>query len=378
MRSNLTPEEEAAELEWAREWVPATDVPALVNPFARFAESVPQDAPPIRWPLRLPGSHEPPDLDELLAIEEPEHDFIVPGLLERGDRVVLTGGEGRGKSTLKRQIAVMVASGIHPFTLDAIPPIRVLLADFENGRRHVKRKLRPLREEAGDRYQPGNLRVHVAPGGIDLLRKPEQDEFDAMVRDTAPDAIFAGPLYKMAGGDPTREDDARKLAGFLDGLRDRYGCALFLEAHSPYASNGRKREVRPYGASLWSRWPEFGIHLDVTGKLEHWRGPRDERDWPACLRKSTPWPWMPAPDLPASSDATWKPTVLMARASARLYELDGRGDHPSKDALAKATTGKREYKLKAIETLIDEGYADLDPSGKRLIHVKLYTEDGSS
>lgn len=37
-------------------------------------------------------------LDEFLAVEEDEYDWVIPGLLERADRLILTGGEGLGKA----------------------------------------------------------------------------------------------------------------------------------------------------------------------------------------------------------------------------------------------------------------------------------------
>lgn len=39
-----------------------------------------------------------PTLAEFLAGDDPEHDWVIPGLLERGDRLVLTGVEGGGKA----------------------------------------------------------------------------------------------------------------------------------------------------------------------------------------------------------------------------------------------------------------------------------------
>ncbi len=66
---------------------------------------------------------------------------------------------------------------------------------------------------------------------------------------------------------------------------------VMIEAHSPHASNGGKRPIRPYGASLWLRWPEFGIYLSPEGQLQHWRGQRDERDWPAALKRGGLLPW---------------------------------------------------------------------------------------
>jgi hypothetical protein len=313
------------------------------------------------------------ELDEFLDEDEPEHDWIAPGLLERGDRVILTAREGDGKSTLLRQIAVQFASGLHPFTLADIAPVRVLLIDCENSRRHIRRKLRPLRDEAGDRYQPGNLRVTVAPAGLDLLRADDQARLRAIVTDAAPDVVLLGPVYKLAGGDPTREEVARVVAAELDALRDEHHVALLIEAHTPYTNSGGRRETRPYGASLWSRWPEFGLFLDRSGKLENWRGPRDEREWPTRLRRAEPWPWAATDDT--TKDAEWRPTALMARASARLAALNAAGEYPTRNALAQETSGKRAYVFTAIGHLVDDGYADLDDTGKRLIHVRLYVEE---
>ena len=112
----------------------------------------------------------------------------------------------------------------------------------------------------------------------------------------APDLVIIGPIYKMATADPTEEAPARTVIACLDHLRELYGCALLIEAHSPHASNGGARPMRPYGASIWMRWPEFGLHITDTGQLKHWRGDRDERQWPSVLQRGGSWPWTVAPD----------------------------------------------------------------------------------
>jgi hypothetical protein len=33
------------------------------------------------------------------------------------------------------------------------------------------------------------------------------------------------------------------------------------------------------------------LHLSANGTLEHWRGDRDTRDWPAALQRGGAWPW---------------------------------------------------------------------------------------
>jgi hypothetical protein len=276
------------------------DIPGYA---ALTALPAPNEPAPPEWHAHEgivdPHVLQAPDLDDFLASTDPDYEWIVPGLLEARDRVILTGIEGHGKSTLLRQFGVQVASGIHPFTLEPIEPKRVLLLDCENSARQLRRHLGPLRERAAAAYQAGHLRIRVAPNGIDLLLEKHCQHLAELVRANRPEVLIIGPIYKLASGDPVKEEPARAVATILDFLRSEHDLALLIEAHSPYGANGSARPQRPYGASLWSRWPEFGIYLAPDGKIGHWRGDREERAWPDKLARGGDenWPWIAAPDV---------------------------------------------------------------------------------
>ncbi|QQM42823.1 AAA family ATPase [Streptomyces liliifuscus] len=275
------------------------------------------------------------ELSEFLDQVPPEPDWLVPGLLERQDRMILTGAEGKGKSTLLRQMGVQLASGIHPFGGPEFPPLRVLLFDLENTKRQIHRKIHPLYLAADSRYK-GDMTIAVRSEGLDLT-EGDGEVLEAEVAAARPDVLITGPSYKMAAGDPTEEGPARLVASWLDKLRTKYGCAVFLEAHQPHASNGGKRPLRPYGASLWVRWPEFGLHLGDTGQIQHWRGQRDERDWPAVLQRGGAWPWTP---LTRDRDLLW------ARIVDYCQQL---GERPSVRELAKLTGSAQTTVQRAID-----------------------------
>lgn len=233
------------------------------------------------------------DLDAFLDVDEPDHDWIIPGLLETADRVIITAHAGTGKSTLLRQIGVMCAAGLHPFDVTNIAAVNVLLLDVENSERQVRREIRPLRQLIGSRYQPARFMVRVFGEAINIADPATLAGICRAVEQHQPGIILMGPLYKLIAGSPIDEEPARAVADAFDRIRHVCGSALIIEAHTPYASGSKKRELRPYGASLWERWPEYGWHFDPAGQVEHWRGQREQRSWPDALERSKPWPWAP-------------------------------------------------------------------------------------
>lgn len=308
-------------------------------------EEAPEPTSPLPHRVDAVGDHVTgldPDVDEFLAGEDPEYDWLVPGLLERGDRLILTGGEGTGKTTLLRQFGTQVAAGVHPFDAVEIEPVRVLLVDLENSRRATRRKLRPLRLAAGGRLHPERLRVIVRPEGIDLLEDTDRRWLVERVAVNRPELLVIGPSYKLSGGDPTEERVARTVARCLDELREAHGLAMLIEAHQRHAAPRESRPERPYGASLWMRWPEFGVCLAPDGRLLHWRGPRDERAWPAKLTRGGAWPWTVSEDaepeaeavgstrrarlLAAVEEAPWTRTRTAVLEAAGCQNAPGRKD----------------------------------------------------
>lgn len=246
-----------------------------------------------------------PSLREFMDIPDEEYDWVVPGLLERSDRLILTGGEGLGKSTLFRQLAVCIAAGVHPFDGSRIKPQRTFVVDCENGPTHIRRKMRPLMLQA--RVQglgaEDTLFIEGRPEGLNLLNPADANWLLRRVRALKPAVLFTGSLYKLFEDDPNKEQPARQVAAVLDQCRAEGNSAVVLEAHSGHGSSeeASERQVRPIGASLWKRWPEFGyglrpakdFHPQLNRRVQFvpWRGDRDERDWPKELVAGSVWPW---------------------------------------------------------------------------------------
>lgn len=259
-------------------------------------------------------------LADLVCEPELPEDWVVPGLLERGDRLILTGHEGLGKSTLVAQLALTIAGGIHPFTgvplSDDGATQRVLILDVENTRRQLRRRLGRMaavvdNARRGHGLDPVDwkeaVEIIIRPDGVDLSKPREISSLDGKCAEIAPELLVAGPLYKMTGYNTHEEEGALKLLQTLDGIRVRHNLALISEHHTPHAQAGQARSTRPIGSSTFLRWPEFGLglarHPDGDPEQEYpswvqvrrWRGSREERDWPHELRHGgrDRLPWVP-------------------------------------------------------------------------------------
>jgi hypothetical protein len=232
------------------------------------------------------------------------YDWIVPGLLERGDRLVLTGTEGAGKSTLFRQLAVTIAAGVHPFDHEPAEPRRVLIVDCENGAAHIRRKIRPLIIQADREGYPvadANLWIEVRPEGLDLAADKDVSWLLRRVSTLSPDVVTIGPLSRLAPRALNDDGDAAPVIATLNMIRARGACVL-LEAHAGHAlGTGGRRDLRPRGSSAFLGWPEFGWGIRSSDLPEAkkrrlvdvvpWRGDRDEREWPEHLTAGGVWPW---------------------------------------------------------------------------------------
>lgn len=238
-------------------------------------------------------------LGEILEGDD-AYDWLIPNLLERQDRLIVTGPEGFGKTTFIRQIAILAAAGINPMTFDRIAPVRVLVVDAENTERQWRRAVRNMTEMAA-RLGSADPRetMHIAAGHrIDVTKGSHLSEIHRLIDTHKPDMVMIGPLYKLVPKAITNDDDAAPLIVALDSLRER-GVCLIMEAHAGKASNQEgERDLRPRGSAALLGWPEFGFGLKPTADKEvvaisRWRGDRDERSWPKKMRRGGRWPWIP-------------------------------------------------------------------------------------
>jgi len=262
----------------------------------------------------------PLTLRDLLATDT-SYDWVIPGLLERMDRMLLVGLEGGGKSLLLNQIAFASALGLHPFEhRDIGYRARVVVVDLENSRRMLARRMHMFVQAAQSsgivdpvHIAEEQLSFYSQPTGLDLTREQDAEWLMSRVALKPCDILVIGPWYRLHAKNPNDEEVARRVVRVIDQIRVLAQCAVVIESHAGHGESITKREMRPTGSSLQLRWPEFGIGMipqysDIDGKftgvvkISHWRGARDERQWPDELERGNRfhpdpslykgWPWV--------------------------------------------------------------------------------------
>jgi AAA domain/DnaB-like helicase N terminal domain len=253
----------------------------------------------------------PATLADLLSFD-PTPDWLIPGLLERRERVMVTGFEGLGKSVLLAQIALCLNAGVHPFTgQPGGEKLRVLVVDVENPRSLLTRRYGWIAEivHGISPVDPTALMIEVHEEGVDLTDPDKIGWLDRMLTAARPDVLMIGPLYKLHRSNLNDETAARSLAHTFDTLRMRHNLALIIEAHSGQAEDtAGRRKLRPRGSSLFLGWPNVGIgirpHKECQTdppnwvEMKAWRGHREDREWPTELSRGS-WgqlPWVATAD----------------------------------------------------------------------------------
>lgn len=238
---------------------------------------------------------------ELLGEADDEPDWLIPGLLERKDRLMLTGEEGLGKSHLLRQLAIYAAAGVDPFDdLQRFEPVKAAVIDCENTWNQVRRKIRPVMDHLTSIGAADRVMVDCLPR-IDITRDRDLARIHQLLDALQPDVVVIGPLYRLVPRALQTDDEAGPVLAALDTVRDR-GSAVLIEAHAGHAiGKGGVRDLRPRGSSSLLGWPEFGYGMRSVSEgyadLVPWRGNREERDWPQRLRRADGFRWVPHNDL---------------------------------------------------------------------------------
>ena len=206
------------------------------------------------------------------------YQWVVPGLLEKQERMIIVAPVKSGKSVLTRQFGLCAAAGRHPFDpRTTIPKQRVLMLDLENPvgilRRDMRRQVHGIREV-------DDMWVLHRPAGIDLGTPADRRMLEQAIIDCRPDLVMISPLYKVYDGlDQSWEMQAAGVQKPIDYWREKYGCAFWIEHQA-----SKSDPTGLFGSSRWQRW--FDAKVALVPEDPSLPPPHKVLEWQSTYRDS--------------------------------------------------------------------------------------------
>ena len=198
---------------------------------------------------------------ELSALPDPPaSDELLGPLVVRGQRVVLGGHTGEGKTTMVLAITRAVVGGEEFLDWGGRGGCRALVLDAEQGLKTIKRRLRESGLEDSDAVD--YVRV---PDGLSLDSDAHHvAEVERVLKAGEYGLVIADPLYKLHAGDSNDERAAVDLMRRFDAWRERYRFAFLLPVHcrKPINGNGVTFSIHElFGSSGYVRGAEVVLGL---------------------------------------------------------------------------------------------------------------------
>ena len=241
-------------------------------------------------------------LADIMGLEVENKLFTIPNMMQRNERLVLTGSEGGGKSVFVYQLLTGAAFGIDTMMLERHEPQRVLFLDVENNEFQARSnldKIVPVLQEMAPDVTPEwrSMKRRV----VNLLDTRDKADVIRRIVHYSPDILYMGTAYKLTDITDETHRSVRAIQSVVDRIRQEIDCTVVVEHHAGHGFNNDRNGMRPEGSSYWLRWPDFGYGMQPqqssTGrlmKLKPWRGDRvTGRKFPVAIKSGNVLPWTP-------------------------------------------------------------------------------------
>lgn len=164
-------------------------------------------------------------VDELLTLETEGIDYLIPGLLPRGETVLCVALPKAGKTLLSIDAAFAVATGESKFLGESVQQGKVLLVSVDESIQSTKLKL----IKRGFRASDANNMAIMTQWDVSQM-----GELEARLEDYRPDLVVIDSLKRITAGRELSENSA-EFADIIYQLKEllgRYGAAGILIHHA--------------------------------------------------------------------------------------------------------------------------------------------------
>jgi hypothetical protein len=217
------------------------------------------------------------DIDEALSFQavtvgeflnrpKPEHgDYLLGPLVERGNRVIVAGETGHGKTTFVLQMVASIVEGREFLGYQGKGDCSALVIDLEQSERSLRARLEAINLSDQERVS-----LIPLPDGLttpEHLEELEQQAFSARRYDV----VVVDPFYKMHARDSNDERAIDDLTRRLDRWRRQYDFALIIPAHIRKGPPSFGRGPRPLkfdditGSGVFRNGAEVALAIQFVG-----------------------------------------------------------------------------------------------------------------
>lgn len=177
-------------------------------------------------------------------------DFLVKDIVTEQGITVLTGPPGVGKTQFSLNLAFNLAIGetarFLPHKLTFTKQVKVLYLSLEMSVLELKLFMAQMAVPYADYISTIDERLFIhAPGeSIGLDKDEGQTEFQELIEQVEPELIIIDTLGSAITGELTDERIIRPTMDFLDRVRHRFGCAIWVNHHQRKANADNKKPTK--------------------------------------------------------------------------------------------------------------------------------------
>jgi RecA-family ATPase len=206
---------------------------------------------------------------ELMVLPSQPDNYIIQGLVWKGDVVIVLASEKAGKTILGLQMACSLTAGGHFLGEYEVPDAcKVLYIQAEGSREETTLRLKAMNQEGALEWNPANF-YHMFPSSISLDTQEGYDHVVDCIYKTEfhPDVIFIDPLYMAMQGDLIDNKASRLFCRNIRKLKELFNATIIINHHKRRPQkdkNGKYMDSGDdeiMGSFVWKAFPSHILTL---------------------------------------------------------------------------------------------------------------------
>lgn len=222
-------------------------------------------------PFALYERLEPHTIDEWIAMEDEEVEWLVQDVMPKRGRIILHGASQSFKSFAAAQLCADLAAGVSPWGAfpPATSPVGTLLLQGEGGKPAWRKRMVALRQH----YDSPALPFYSSHSLQDKLTDPPVYRVVCEYIETIePELVVVDTRAKWLEGDENESTDVIRWTDILDRIADAYRTAVALVHHDgkprrqyDLSGNLASETTDIRGSSHFLSWADVAIHMQAKG-----------------------------------------------------------------------------------------------------------------